>query len=198
MSPWLLAVLFVVWVAGVVFLRRHRVWIAFYTVATVGLVYWLVIVGRSFGLELRLAQSVAWTVSGIANAAGVPTRIFQGAPGVLLVLVVAQEVGWTVLQVGVESSGLLELSVLSALLLFYPGWSRARRLQTTLLGGAGIGLANILRMFVIVVMLNRLGKDALVLAHNYAGKALFFVLAIAIFWFLITRNTVKDLSGGNA
>jgi exosortase family protein XrtG len=197
-SLWLLAPLFVLWVAGVAFLRRHRVWIAFYLLATVGLVYWVVVAGQTFGLELRLAQSVAWAVSGIANAVGVPTRIFEGAPGVLLVLVVAQEVGWTVLQVGVESSGLLEISVLAALLLFYPGWSRARRLQTTLLGSAGIWLANILRMLVIVVMLNRLGKDALVLAHNYAGKALFFVLAIAIFWFLITRTTVRDLGRRSA
>jgi exosortase/archaeosortase family protein len=54
--------------------------------------------------------------------------------------------------------------------------------------------ANIIRMLVIVVMLNQFGKEALVLAHMYIGKAVFFVLVIAIFWFIITRTTLRDLA----
>jgi exosortase/archaeosortase family protein len=61
------------------------------------------------------------------------------------------------------------------------------------LGGLAIWLANILRMLIIVVMLNRLGKEALVLAHMYVGKAVFFLLALGIFWFLITFATLQDL-----
>jgi exosortase/archaeosortase family protein len=53
--------------------------------------------------------------------------------------------------------------------------------------------ANILRMLVIVVMLNQFGKEALVLAHMYVGKAVFFLLVILIFWFIITRPTLKYL-----
>jgi exosortase family protein XrtG len=124
---------------------------------------------------------------------GIPTRIFEGAPGVLLVLVIFQDVGWTVLQVGIESSGLLEISVLVSLLLFYPGWSISRRMKMITLGGLAMWCANIIRMLVIVVMLNQFGKEALVLAHMYIGKAVFFVLVIAIFWTLITRTTLRDL-----
>jgi exosortase family protein XrtG len=192
-NGWLLAALFVAWVAAVDFLRRYRIWILFYTLGAVGLVYWLLLLGNALALEVRLAQSVAWTVHGISNSAAIPTRIFEGAPGVLMVLVVAQEVGWTALHVGVESSGMLEISVLAALLLFYPGWSLRRRLGTAALGSAAIWLANILRMLLIVTMLNRLGKEALVLAHTYLGKALFVALAIAIFWSLITLPTVQGL-----
>jgi exosortase family protein XrtG len=194
LSPYLLAGLLAAWLAAVVFLRRYRVWILFYIVGTVGLIYWVVLAGEALRLETRLAHSVAWTVHGLGQVIGIPTRIFEGAPGVLLVLVVAQEIGWTVLQVGVESSGMLEISVLAALLLFYPGWSAARRVGAILAGSAAIWLANILRMLVIVIMLNRLGKEALVLAHTYVGKALFFFMAIAIFWYLITYPTVRDLS----
>jgi exosortase/archaeosortase family protein len=60
-------------------------------------------------------------------------------------------------------------------------------------GGIAMWCANIIRMLVIVVMLNQFGKEALVLAHMYIGKAVFFILVIAIFWFIITRTTLKDL-----
>jgi exosortase family protein XrtG len=186
--------LFIAWLAVVVFLRYNRVWLLYYVLGTVGCTYWLVLVfGDVLGLELFLAQSVAWTVHLIADMIAIPTRVFTGAPGLLLVLVIAQRVGWTVLQVGVESSGMLEISVLASLLFFYPGWSLLRRAKLVALGGLAIWLANILRMLIIVVMLNRLGKEALVLAHMYVGKAVFFLLALGIFWFLITFATLQDL-----
>jgi exosortase family protein XrtG len=128
-----------------------------------------------------------------SNLLGIPTRIFEGAPGVLLVLVIYQDIGWTVLQVGIESSGLLEISVLVSLLLFYPRWSLTHRLRLVTFGGIAMWTANILRMLVIVVMLNQFGKEALVLAHMYVGKAVFFLLVILIFWFIITRPTLKYL-----
>ena len=88
---------------------------------------------------------------------------------------------------------MLEISVLIALLLFYPGWSWRRRVGLAALGSGLIWLANIARMLMIVAMLNRLDKEALVLAHTYAGKAVFMLLAVAIFWFLITYPTVNSL-----
>lgn len=194
MNVSLLALIFVIWVAVVIFLRKARIWLPYYVVSAVGCAYWLVLVfGNQLGLEPLLAHSVAWMVHITSNLLGIPTRIFEGAPGVLLVLVIYQDIGWTVLQVGLESSGMLEITVLVSLLLFYPGWTLFHRLRLILFGGIAMWVANILRMLVIVVMLNQFGKEALVLAHMYVGKAVFFVLVILIFWFIITRPTLKQL-----
>jgi exosortase family protein XrtG len=194
MNAPLIAFIFVLWLAVVTFLRWARIWLPFYVVAAVGCAYWLVMVfGNLLGLEPFLAHTVAWMVHITSDLLGITTRIFQGAPGVLLVLVIYQNIGWTILQVGIESSGLLEISVLFSLLLFYPGWTFPRRLKLLAVGGIAMWAANILRMLVIVVMLNQFGKEALVLAHMYVGKAVFFVLVILIFWFIITRPTLKDI-----
>ena len=194
MNVSLLALIFVIWVAVVIFLRKARIWLPYYVVSAVGCAYWLVLVfGNQLGLEPLLAHSVAWMVHITSNLLGIPTRIFEGTPGVLLVLVIYQDIGWTVLQVGLESSGMLEITVLVSLLLFYPGWTLLHRLRLILFGGIAMWVANILRMLVIVVMLNQFGKEALVLAHMYVGKAVFFVLVILIFWFIITRPTLKQL-----
>lgn len=194
MSYPLVVTMFVLWLGVVAFLRRARIWLPYYVVGAVGCAYWLVLVfSNLLGLEPLLAHSVAWVVHSTSNLLGIPTRIFEGAPGVLLVLVIYQDIGWTVLQVGLESSGLLEITVLVSLLLFYPGWTLYHRLRLILFGGIAMWIANILRMLVIVVMLNQFGKEALVLAHMYVGKAVFFVLVILIFWFIITRPTLKHL-----
>jgi len=194
MIGWLLALLFLMWLAVVAFLRAYRVWLPFYLIGAVGCAYWLVLVAaRLLQLEPALAHSVAWTVHGICNIIGIPTRIFSGAPGVLLVLVVIQRVGWTVLQIGVESSGLLEVSVLASLLLFYPGWTLRRRAWFIGLGVIATWAANVLRILIIVIMLHVLGKEALVLAHMYVGKGFFFLLTAGIFWALVTRPTLRSL-----
>lgn len=192
----LLAVLFVGWVGATVFLRFYRIWLLFYLVGAVGCAYWLILLTRDLlGLEAFLAQSVALSVHAIAALFGVSTRMFNGAPGVLLVLVIAQEIGWTVLQIGVESSGLLEISVLLSLLLFYPGWTLAQRGRAMVLGIALTWGANVLRVLIIVFMLHSLGKEALLLAHTFVGKAVFFFMTIAIYWYLLTLPTVRGLSG---
>jgi exosortase family protein XrtG len=182
------------WLGATIFLRQYRIWIIYYIVGTVGLVYWLALLsGDILGLEPIFARSIAWSVHIIANTLGIPTHIFQNAPGVLLVLVVIQKVGWTVLHVGVESSGLLEISVLVSILVFYPGWSFGRKLRSIMIGGSAVWGANLVRMLVIVAILNHFGKGSLVLAHTLVGRVLFFFFTVIIFWYLITSNTLSDL-----
>ncbi len=106
-------------------------------------------------------------------------------------LVVVQREGWTALQIGVESSALLEISVLVGLLSFYPGWSIPNRLWRMLMGIALTWLANLVRMLIIVLMLHFLGKEVLIIAHTFLGKLVFFVMTIAIYWYLITVPSLK-------
>ena len=154
--------------------------------------------GQLLGGESLLAQTVASSVHAIANLIEIPTRIFSGAPGMLLVMVIYQDVGWTMLQIGVESSGILEIGVLVSLLFFYPGWHILRRIKAIGVGVLAIWVANIFRMLVIVILLHRLGKGALVLAHTYIGKLVFFILTIAIFWYIITSGSLEDIQHDQA
>ncbi|HNB50954.1 MAG TPA: hypothetical protein PK530_03380 [Anaerolineales bacterium] len=191
---WGLGFLFVVWVGGVIFLRYYRVWLFYYLLGTVGCAYWLALGVRNvWGIEPLLAQSVAQAVHLLAGLINVPTVTFSGAPGVLLVMVVAQEVGWTVLQVGVESSGLLEMSTLLSLVVFYPGFSLRQKAFTLFVGLLATWFANVVRLFLIVTILNHFGKESLILAHTYLGKLVFFAFTILIYWLLITSQTLTLL-----
>ncbi len=161
---------------------------------TVGVAYILVsLFTQLLKFDLVLAHSVALAVHNTLNFLAIPTQIFQNAPGVLLVLVITQKVGWTVLQIGVESSGLLEICVLVSLLAFYPLWSWRKKIVLALIGAAFTWLANVARMMMIALLLHFLGKDVLVLAHTFIGKAFFFIITIAIYWFLVTSSSLTGI-----
>ncbi|RME45567.1 MAG: hypothetical protein D6791_10420 [Chloroflexi bacterium] len=194
MNGWELGLLFAAWLAAVAFLRAYRVWLPYYVLGVAGFAYWLALSVHAIpSAELLLTHSVAFVVHVTSNAVGLPTRMFEGAPGTLLVLIVTQDVGWTVLRVGVESSALLEMSVLVSLLLFYPGWSHRWRVQAIALGLLATWIGNVVRMLVVVAALHWLGKNALLLAHTVVSKVFFFGLTIGIYWYLLTLPTLRDV-----
>jgi exosortase family protein XrtG len=161
-------------------------------VGTIGMAFFLVQLGvKLFEVHTLLAQSVAASVHLISGLLNIPTEIFSEAPGILMVLVVVQRIGWTILEIGVESSGLLEISVLVSLVAFYPGWKPLPRFARMLIGAFLSWFANVLRLMVILFMLHYLGKQSLVLAHTFLGKTVFFFFTIAIYWFLITLPSLK-------
>lgn len=194
MSLWMIP-LVLLWGAAVIFLRMYRIWFLFYVVAAIGCAYGMTLLAHElFNLDGLLGQSIAWSVHMVSGPLNIPTRIFAGAPASLLVMVVTQDVGWTLLKIGVESSGLLEMIVFTSLLLFYPGQSMPQRLRSIIIGCSLTWLANVLRVLLIITMLQLFGKESLVIAHSLVGKGLFFVLTIAIYWYLLTGPTVQLLS----
>jgi exosortase family protein XrtG len=182
------------WAALTYFFYRNRIWLLYYVVGAVGLALLLIWSGRTvFPLELWLKQSAAYAVHFIAQWFGIETRIFESAPGTILVLVIPQSQGWTLVEIGVECSGLLEEAVLIGLASFYPGWGLPRRLGWLSLGIAATYLGNLLRILFIVMTLHFLGKDTLFLAHTLVGRVFFFFIVIAIYWAVFTQPTLRQL-----
>jgi exosortase family protein XrtG len=193
MAPWLATLLLVTWGLSVLFFRLNRIWLPFYIVGSVGLAFVIIFAGRATPVEVWLQQAVAQGVHAAAGLVNVPTQVFEAAPGAILVLVISQDIGWTMLQVTVESSGLLESGVIAGMLLFYPGWPLRRRIFYTIGALALTYLANLVRMLVIVGTLHNWGKDSLLISHTVIGRVVFFLLVIAIYWYLMTRPTLRTV-----
>ncbi len=191
MAVWLAAVLVAAWALAVLFFRLNRIWLPFYIIGSVGLAFIVIFIGRATAIEPLLQTAVAAAVHGVSGLFSIPTQTFEAAPGALLVLVVSQDIGWTMLQVTIESSGLLESGVIAGMLLFYPGWGWRVRLLYT----AGALLltfgANVVRLMIIVATLHSAGKDSLLVSHTIIGRAVFFALVVAIYWYLMTRPTLR-------
>ena len=60
-------------------------------------------------------------------------------------------------------------------------------------GTAAIFIANIIRMFIVIEVLHYWGKNSIFIAHTIIGRAIFFIIVILIYWYVITRPTLKDV-----
>lgn len=182
-----------IWMALVVVLRARRLWLPYYVLAAVGFTLLFLTAARGTVVELALESLTATHGHVAAGWLGIPTLVFHNAPGTLLVLVVLGQAGWTVIEVGIECSGLLELTALTALLLFYPGLGVARRIQLMSAGLVATYLINVIRLLVIIAFLHWGGRDMMWLAHSVIGRAVFFVLVVAVYWFIFTRAALRTV-----
>lgn len=184
----------VVWLALLLFFRRFRIWLMFYAVASIGLALLLIFAGIDLlPLERGLEMATAYTAHAISRAVGIPTRVFEAAPGNILVWVVVQEPGWTIVRVDLECSGLLEMAVWAGLLLFYPAWTVWRRIELLIWGLAATYTSNVIRVLSIIAILHGLGKRSIFVAHTIVGRLVFFALATLLYWIIFTRLTLRTL-----
>ncbi len=183
----------VVWLALVVVLRVRRLWLPYFVLAAVGFCLLFLTAARGTIVETALETLTAEHGHTAAGWLGIETLVFQNAPGTLLVLIVVGLKGWVVIDVGIECSGLLELAAFAALLLFYPGLGAARRAWLMVVGLVATYVINILRLLVIIGFLHWGGKDMAWLAHSVIGRAVFFALIVAVYWFVFTRATLRSV-----
>ena len=184
-------VLITLWAAVVIFFRYYKIWLPFYLVGAVGSAFAVIFLGRELiPLEPLLEGLVAYETFLVTTFVGIPTQLYQGAPGLLLVLVVSQPVGWTAVQITIECSGLLESAVLIGMLGFYPGFPILAKIRLILVGLVLTHLANLVRLLFIIATLHYLGKDALFMAHTVVGRVVFFVAVVAIYWRVLTVPTI--------
>ncbi len=186
--------LLLLWVALLVFFRTYRVWLPFYALGSIGLAIAIIYFGRTaLPLELWLKQYAGIAVHLIAGLVGVPTKLFDGVPGSLMVLVIAQPIGWTVVNIDIECSALLESAVLVGLLSFYPGWSVGKKLYIASAALVATFVANVVRILAIVLILHWGGKDTLFMTHTIIARGLFFAIVVLIYWYAITRPTIRTI-----
>lgn len=194
MASLVILALVIVWLVAVIFFRYSRIWMLYYIVGSVGLALLLIFVSRFvLPIEFRMESYTALGTHYSARLFGVLTRLFEAVPGSILVLIVAQEKGWTVVEITIECSSILEGSVMIGLLVFYPGWPVWKKTYLGLIGLAATFASNIIRMTLIVTTVSKLGKDSLFMAHTILGRLVFFIATVLTYWFVLTRPTLKDV-----
>ena len=191
---WLLP-LTVVWALLVRFFWRAGAWLPYFVAGAAGSAVILVILLRDVVPgETAIRAATAFFVNQSAWAVGVRTKLITANPGDLLVVGVPHHNEWTMLSIGIECSGVLELATLFGLVAFFPALPLAKRMRVAAIALAMTFVANVIRMLVIVAAVAYGGQDALEIAHVVLGRLVFFVLAIGIYWYAITRPTLDTVA----
>jgi exosortase family protein XrtG len=106
-------------------------------------------------------------------------------------LVIPDPTGWSILQIEIECTTLIEASVFTGLLLFYPRFTAKERISRLGLGLVATLLINLMRLAVIAGMVHTLGKSAVPLAHAVVGRVVFFAGVVVVYWRMLTMPTLR-------
>jgi exosortase/archaeosortase family protein len=181
----LLSLLTAVYIVGILWLQRRRWSLALYIWQAFGLAFLLIHLAVLLNWHVTLATLEAAQIAAIVSAFGVPVQVVNDTT-----LLIPDATGWSGLRIGVESSTLIEIAVLSGLLLFYPKRTSGQRGLSLALGFAGTYLLNLLRLFIIIAMILLWGKPAVAIAHTLVGRLVYFAGVVLLYWFLMTKPTV--------
>jgi exosortase family protein XrtG len=194
MPVWLGLIATVVWLLMALFFRVNRIWLPYYVVGTVGFALLLIFFGlQATPLSEWTQMASVWSVHHLSSLVNIPTQVFAAEEDALLVLVISQDIGWTMLQVSIESSAILESCVLVSMVVFYPGWEARKKARLVLIGVAATFAANVVRLMIITATLHYLGKESLLISHAVVGRFVFFILVVLIFWLIITFPTLRSV-----
>jgi exosortase family protein XrtG len=186
-----LSIFVAAYLAGLLLLRKARMGLIGYLWGAFGFAAIIVLAGQIGGWNGPMGAVQATLLETAANFFGFGLRVMPDGA-----LVVPDPTGWSILYIGIECSALIESAIFTGLLLFYPAMTSGERL-----GRLGIGLLltfllNLVRLAVIVIIINTLGKQYVPIAHAVVGRLVFFFGILFVYWQMLTMPTLSMVRRG--
>lgn len=194
-TPWFIVIIAGILITISAIAHRRRWWLTFYLTGAVAFMSFIVAFFLITGLDLKIMGIEAQNIAAIATLLGIPSTFLP--PNAFIF---PDPTGWSIFGIGFECSSIIEIGVLIGLLIFYPGYSRKRKVKYAIIGIILTYAANLIRMLSIVYIVNIFGKQYLYFAHAFIGKLIFFIFVVLLYWYLLTRPTLsivrKNIKGG--
>jgi exosortase family protein XrtG len=185
MSALALSVFAAVYLAGLLLMRRSRLGLIAYLWSAFGLAAIFIFAGQLGRWNTPLGTMQTGILVQLSRLVGGSLRMAEGGG-----MVVPDPTGWSILQVGIECSALIEISIFIGLMLFYPRLTAAERLGRIFFGAlATIGI-NLVRLAVIAALVASFGKPIVPWAHAVVGRLVFFVGILFLYWRMLTLPTL--------
>lgn len=186
MSLELLSIVVAVYIAGLLLVRKRPHSLFGYAWSAFGFAVILILAGQAGGWHDALGRIQALILKAAGSGIGLDIDILGQSH-----LVVPDPTGWSVLSIGIECSTLIEASVYTGIMLFYPRFPMQERLLRTGIGIVATFIINLVRLSVIAGMVAWLGKPAVPWAHALVGRLVFFVGVIGVYWYMLTLPTLR-------
>lgn len=186
-----LALVVAVWLFVLRTLRRADLKFWHYIVGAIGLFIIMMVFLRPVATE-----PLAGVVTALAGLIGRATGTFEAFFKYSVIYVPTAGSSIT-LQIDMECSGIIESMAFVSLLAFYEVYSPYERVGVGALGLAILVLANVLRIVVICEIVHFFGPDAYNMAHTYIGRILFYVITVALYFYVFTKPQIKSMRVGD-
>ena len=186
-------IIFPIWLTLILVFRKNRQWLFYYLTAAFGLTLMLVFMMEYLGWD-------EWLVSTASFHVYLVTKFILHLPINLLSAgrfqLILTSGDTSILKLGIECSAVLESSILISLIGFYPLFNFRQKLLRITFGLVITYVINIIRIMIIVLMAYKFGSDYIFLAHAGAARIFFFIFELLLYWYLLTKPTVKAVGEG--
>lgn len=183
---------FLVWIY---FLRLgYRTKLDFFTFVwgSVGLFIFMM-VWVSPSLNVPFSKLVAY----VTGFVGQWTHLFESYAQLGIIFVPNSKNAVVSLYIDLECSGIIEIMALTSMLWFFPVYSLKEKLFINIFAVFWIFAANILRVFIICVIVYYYGIGSFYMAHSIIGRMVFYALSIMLYFAVFTKSQIsRQKTGG--
>lgn len=95
------------------------------------------------------------------------------------------------LYIDLECSGMIEIMAFTAMIWFFPVYRPLEKLAINAFAVVWIFAANILRVFLICLLVYYYGSGMFYMAHSVIGRFVFYVLSIMLYFRVFTKSQIK-------
>lgn len=95
-----------------------------------------------------------------------------------------------------QASALISMTIFTSLICFFPLIRLKKRIFLFFIGNISIFLINILKSFIILLLIKVFSKYSLVIDFDIIGKVIFFALIIMLYYFIFTKAQIKNQKVG--
>lgn len=184
-------ILAIIWVYVLTILSRSKLDFWKFCLGSVGLFVLMMV-----WVEPLVTVPLTKAVASVAGILGGLTKMYSSyfQYGILFVSNGGSSIS---LYIDYECSGIIEIMAFSSLLWFFPIYSFYEKIAVNILGFICIFLANVLRIFVICVLIYFFGNNIFYFAHTVFGRLVFYGFSIALYFYVFTKpQIIRQKVGG--
>lgn len=177
----------------IIYFRRYRQWLLYYLIGAFGLTMLITLPVEYLKWDYYLIGVESFHANLLGRLLGISGEIMENGR-----IALQTGSGRSILQIGIECSGVLEAGVLIGLVAFYPVFRFRSKLLKIAFGLAVTYLINIVRILLIIVIVAKFGIGYVFIAHAVVARLFFFSLAITLYWYILTKPTLKIVGEATA
>lgn len=177
-------ILFIFWIYVIFVFRRGNLHFFKFCFGSIGLFFFLM-----FWCEPLLIGYLTKAVTAVAGIAGNISGLYDAYYQYGL-LFIPKSTTTVSLYIDYECSGVIEIMAFSSMLWFFPLYNLLEKLIINLIGALVIFGANILRIFLICVLIYYFGNDIFYFAHTIFGRMIFYVFSVVLYFYVFTRSHI--------
>ena len=181
---WFSIVVFILWIYLLTVLKRGKLDFWYFIAGSVGLFIFSII-----WIEPLVVGPMQ---KAVAAAAGIPGRLTGIYESYFQKGIIFISTGGTSLSLYIdfECSGIIETLAFFALLWFFPVYRLYEKVVVSIAGGLLIFASNVLRIFVICLVVYFFGGDMYFLAHTIIGRLVFYACTITLYFYVFTKSQI--------